>query len=1202
MSSSRARDSAHASRTLTRSADQQCDLFEAAWKAGQRPRAEDYLASVPEPERPTLLRELLLLEIDYRTWAGEPPPSGELLERFPDLDRAWLAGVLPGHAPVTVDLPTQPAPQPAVSADTLIGCRIGPYLIEQRVGSGGMGTVYRALREDDYRQRVAIKVIRPGLDSDEVLHRFQTERQVLAELQHPHIARLFDGGSIADGRPYFVMEYIDGEPLDHYCERRQLSTKERLRLLQAVCAAVQHAHERGVVHRDLKPGNVLVTADGVPKVTDFGLAKRVAGPGGEPGSGPTQSGAVLGTPSYMAPEQAGGKRGEVGAAADVYALGAILYELLTGRPPFLAATAVDTLLQVLTAEPLPPSRLCPKLPRDLETICLKCLHKEPHKRYPSAGALADDLTRFLAGEPIRARPVSPWERLWRWCRRHPAQAAAVALSAVAVVSIVALVVGAVFNAQLRAKQEQTEAALAEAAKYRCQLALERGLGLCERGDVARGMLWLSHSLEIAPEQDNDLSKSIRANLAGWRHQVHSLRAVVTHPGSIRAVAFSPDPEGKLFVTGGHDKMVRLWNTGTGEMVGNPWPHPGRVTAVAFRPDGKVVASGCGDGSVWLWDPATGQPLGEPMRHKDTVTSLAFSRDGEVLLTGSRDRTGRLWDVVTRKPIGQPLEHGGEVSAVAFCPDGETVVTAGEGRAPRLWDQTGTGQFREAPWGHSESDFWIMALAFSPDGKMVLTGSGTGVIRLWDVSSGKSLLPPLKHQHTLWKVAFSPDGRMFATSGTEGVARLWETATGRPLGAPLRHQEAVAALAFHPSGKLVLTAGADRTARLWELNPGQSFSKTLPHMGHVYTAILSPDGKLTLTGSEDKTGRLWDTSSGQLLGELRHQGFTYAVAFSRDGKTLATTSNEKNYTAWLWDTATRRHIAGPLLHKALIWSAAFSPDGKTLLTGSRDKKARLWLVATGKLLHTLEHGADVGWVTFSRDGQVLGTSSDDSTVRLWEAATGKLRRELPHPAGVYRVAFSPVSDLVLTGCEDGKARLWELATGRLLRQLRHHGSVNITAFSPDGQTVLTGSSDWTARLWDVDTGEAIGQPMQHQGPVSWVAFSQDGRTVITSSADGTARLWEAATGKPIGTPLRHDGPVSPVALSPNGHLALTTSMNNAYLWKPPAPLAGDVERLVVWTQAITGLELDADLVARVLDAPTWQQRRQRLEALGGPPGS
>jgi tetratricopeptide (TPR) repeat protein len=399
-------------------ADRICDQFEAAWKAGQRLRIEDHLAAVPDAERPALLYELLQLEIDYRRLAGDELKADEFLDRFPALDRRWLNEQLPGTVPGLTDLITVTASPPSVlPVDSLIGRRVGPYLIQQRLGQGGMGSVYRALRQDDYEQQVAVKVIRQGLETEALLRRFRTERQVLAGLPHPNIARLLDGGTMEDGRPYFVMEYIEGEPLDRYCNRLELTTRERLHLLEAVCQAVQHAHERQVVHRDLKPANVLVMGDGTPKVTDFGLAKRLES--ADDRAAATQSGAILGTPSYMAPEQAAGRSEEVGAAVDVYALGAILYELLTGRPPFRADSPLETLLQVRSEDPVPPSRLHPRLPRDLETLCLKCLEKRPCDRYPSAGMVALELRRFLNGEPIQARPASRPERAWRWCRRNP---------------------------------------------------------------------------------------------------------------------------------------------------------------------------------------------------------------------------------------------------------------------------------------------------------------------------------------------------------------------------------------------------------------------------------------------------------------------------------------------------------------------------------------------------------------------------------------------------------------------------------------------------------------------------------------------------------------------------------------------------------------------------------------------------------------
>jgi WD40 repeat protein/tRNA A-37 threonylcarbamoyl transferase component Bud32 len=1155
--------------------------------AACRQRLERLLAADTEPEVLALPR------------AGPPPP---------DAGATLLDPFVPGGLAPAAGSPEGTSEQPVAARGALP--EVPGYDVEAEVGRGGMGVVYKA-RHRGLGRAVALKMILAGAEAGpDERARFKTEAEAVARLQHPNIVQVYDAGE-HHGRPYLALEFVDGGSLKDALDGTPRPARQAVELVETLARAVHHAHQRGIVHRDLKPANVLLAACGLalgtkpqaanstPKITDFGLAKLVAGPAGA--AGPTRSGVVVGTPSYMAPEQAAGKVKEVGPAADVYALGAVLYELLTGRPPFKAGTQLDTLLQVLHDEPVPVRRLQPQVPRDLETVCLKCLHKDPARRYGSAEALADDLRHFLNGEPIQGRPVGNVERLGRWCRRNPAQAVAAGLAAVAVLCGVALAVGAVFTAQLRDKQRQTEAALAEVQKYRCQLALERGLSLCEQGDVAGGMLWLSHSLEIAPAQDTDLQRDIRANLAAWGRQVHPLRAVLPHPGYVRAAAFSPD--GQFVLTGSFDRTARLWQTNTGKLLAT-WPHPDRVYAVAFSPDGKTAATGSRDGTVRLWDPATGQPLPrEPMRHRDEVTTVAFSPDGQTLLTGSRDKTGGLWEVATGKRIGQPLEHQGEVVAAAFGPDGESVVTAGQGVAPRVWNRRGTGPYREPPWGHS--DDWVLALAFSPDRKTVLTGTGTGIAQLWEVSTGKPLGPPLQHQEmALSAVAFSPDGKSFATGTMDGLTRLWQTATVKPLGAPVRHQDEVAALAFSPDGRTLLTASGDQTARLWDVSPGRPLGMSLPHASYVYTAVFSPDGKVVLTGSQDRTARLWDATTGKEVWEqpLRHHGFVIAVAFSPDGKTIATTSSEEDFSAYLWETATGRPVAGPLQHEAQIWSVAFSPDGRTLLTGSRDRKARLWDLATGKLRWALPHHDDIWAAAFSPDGRIVGTASEDETAWLWETATGKLVAALPHQAGVIALAFSPLDGrTVLTGSRDGKARLWDVSTGRLRHELPHQGCVNTVAFSPDGVSVATGSSDWTARLWEAATGRPVGPPLQHHGPVYKVAFSPNGQVVITGSGDQTARLWMAATGKPLGTPLPHEGPVLAAALSPNDdQTVLTGDSRKALLWKPPAPVAGEVERILLWTQVMTGMELDAERGPRVLDAPTWQQRRRHLDELGGPP--
>jgi tetratricopeptide (TPR) repeat protein len=386
-----------------------------------------------------------------QTCAGDDALAAEMAELLAHDGQASSEGFL--DRPCPLNLATNLRVHPGGAAP-LVGRRVGHYEIQKHIAAGGMGDVYLAVRVDDYRQTVALKAIRGGPADAELHERFRNERQLLAGLNHPHIARLLDGGTTEDGMLYFAMEYIDGQPLDSYCRQKNLNLRDRIRLLHAVAGAVDYAHRQGVVHRDLKPGNVLVSADGTPKVTDFGLAKRFDQPPGLSDlDGRTRTGVIMGTPGYLAPEQAGGPTRAVGPATDVYALGAIFYELLTGRPPFVADSLLDTLEQVRSAEPVPPSRLHPKLPRDLETVCLKALAKEPGSRYPTAAALASDLERFMLGLPVTARPVGRLVKVGRWCRRKPMAAS---LSAALVLVVIAAFSGVTWQwRRAEAHLEQT---------------------------------------------------------------------------------------------------------------------------------------------------------------------------------------------------------------------------------------------------------------------------------------------------------------------------------------------------------------------------------------------------------------------------------------------------------------------------------------------------------------------------------------------------------------------------------------------------------------------------------------------------------------------------------------------------------------------------------------------------------------------------
>jgi hypothetical protein len=584
-----------------------------------------------ESQRWLRVRELFAAAIDLAP--AERP--GYLASR-PD-EPALLAEVasLLGHHREGDDFLGPPPLDPV--GELKPGARVGPYEIVRLVGHGGMGVVYEALRVDDFRQDVALKLIHHAVSDEDQVRRFYAERQILARMQHPNISRLLDGGVTADGTPYLVMEFIPGLPLDQYCVQRSLPLTDRIRLLTAVCAAVEYAHAAEVVHRDLKPGNVLVTPDGVPRVTDFGLAKHV-GVASRAADG-TVTGAILGTPEYMAPEQAAGQGSKVGPSADVYAIGAILYHLLTGRPPFRADSPIDTLLQVLNTEPGPPRRLRPEIPRDLETICLKCLEKQPHRRYGSVTQLADDFRRYLDHEPIRARPIGTVGRLLRWARRNPGWAATGVLAFFGLVTLIWITLA--FVVGLERAGNKTRIALDDARRRSAQLALDRAIGLCEQGYIGRGTLMMAATLRTVDEGDTDLQRLLRLNLASWIDRLNPIRGFA---GAGDDVQVSFGLEGRLLITGSADGRAQVWEADTGLPSGPPLAHGVELSAVALSPDGQTALTGARDGTVALWDVASGRRKRREQRDVKPVRVVTFSSDGRQVAVGSEGGEARLYQV------------------------------------------------------------------------------------------------------------------------------------------------------------------------------------------------------------------------------------------------------------------------------------------------------------------------------------------------------------------------------------------------------------------------------------------------------------------------------------------------------------------------------------------------------------------------------
>jgi WD40 repeat protein len=1057
------------------------------------------------------------------------------------------------------------------------------YEVLEELGQGGMGVVYKA-RQVPLNRMVALKMIRTtGQVSASELARFRVEAEAVARLRHPHIVQIYEIGE-AGGLPYVALEYLDGGTLANRLRGVPQPPRPSAQLVEVLARAMQHAHEQGVIHRDLKPSNVLLTFCGgsqnrlgppapfcerpqneiVPKITDFGLAKLAAS-----GADPTLSGAILGTPSYMAPEQAAGKVREVCAGTDVWALGALLYEMLTGRPPFRGETAQDTLLQVLTQEPVAPARLQPRLPADLDTICLKCLEKDPAARYASAAALAEDLAAFVEGRPIRARPAGVVKRTVKWARRRPS-IAALSLALLLVVMLAFALVTWQWAEARTERQNAVARAEAEAAAHeRAQrlaalLALDRGIGLCEQGEAGRGLLWLVRSLRLAPGDAEDIRRAARANLGAWYPSVHALQAYRPQRGITLHVAVRPD--GRAVLSGGLEHFSELWDPVTGKSIARI-EQGGPLFCAAFSPDGKVLALADGPQDLQLRDARTGRLLRRLAGHRGAVRAIAFSPDSRTVLTGSEDRTAQWWDVDRGSPRGKPLKHAARVVAVAFQPDGGIAATGAEDGTARRWD-LGTGEPLGAPLMHAGK---VMALAFRRDG-LLLTGSWDGTAQLWNAAKGTRIGRPLVHASKVLAVAFSPDGQTMLTGSFDHTARLWNARTGEPLGAPLLHQFGVHDAVFSPDGKAVLTGCWGPSVRRWRVSPRHPERRVLAHPRRLEAVAFRPGGKVVVTGSIDRKVRFWDVASGQLRDKPRLAlGPVRGLAFSPDGKTLAvvggrapgsTVSSTRGVQpvgqVELWQGEEWRPAGKPWKPPSAPRCAAFSPDGKTLLAGT--------------------------W---------------DGTAWLWNLGARRGRALRGHTFETRSVAFGLRGAVVLTGGNDHVARLWDAKAGQARGVLKHQDLVVAVALSRDGKMLLTGSYDRTAQLWDRESCQRRGQPLEHQSYVHAAVFSPDDRTVLTGSEDRTARLWDARTCRAIGPPLHHGSVVRSAAFSPDGRHVATAGDRDACLWPVPAVVAGDDETLQLWVEVRTGLKLDAEGGVRLLSPGEWEQRRRRLEGASVP---
>jgi WD40 repeat protein len=1252
---------------------------------------------------------------DVPTLAPAPPQESETLP-----PRAAFTGSPPATLP--------PTDGSGTVAPAFTGAP-GGYEILKELGRGGMGVVY-LVRDLKLQRLVALKMILHGSHAGAAdLTRFLHEAEAIAQLQHPNIVQLFESGQY-QGLPYFTLEYVAGGSLADKLQGTPLEPAEAGLLIEQLARGIDYAHRQGIVHRDLKPGNVLLASGGVvsgewsrkdtpstthpspltthqPKITDFGLARRT-----ELGSGLTATGAVLGTPSYMAPEQAGGQGKQMGPAGDVYALGAILYECLTGRPPFQGPTPLDTVLQVLQTEPVPPTRLQPRLPRDLETICLKCLRKDPLQRYASAEALAEDLRRWRAHEPIQARPVGRVERALKWVRRNPALATVsaaglVALVAGAIVSLAFAIEASSVAADLAVKEKETKKALDTSETTRLELertdkkrrqftrlsailALEKGIKYWDDGDATLGMLWLTRSLQIVEKQDADLERVIRSYLAYAPAFVHPLRAILPHEKQIWQMAVSPD--GNRVVTGSWDGTARLWDAATGQSLGSSMRHEGKILAVAFSPDGQRIATAGDDGFVLQWDGKTARSLINNLPRLPHVNALAYSNDGKRLATGSSLGVAAIWEADSGQHLSTltTAEEAGfnGVRAIRFAPQ-EDVVAIQFNDLNRLFDgKTGEPRHLEPPQPRTT----CYGLAFSPDGKKLASSFGFGSqarLRLWDVATGNPVGEDCLHPETIWDVAFSPDGKLVATACRDGQLRLWEAATRKPRpapgGQPMLHHADVECVVFSPDGKTLLTGSRDGTAQLWDVATQKPLGGAM-HQGLLTRVAFARQGSLAVTPDLSGNARLWGLTAGKVarlsFPSQPPDTLTGLASFTPAGEHVLIQSGPSQ--AKLCDLVTGQATA-TLDFPGTLNATDLDATGKYALLGGRrvvaDPKrpevqfegaAILYDLATGKPKgEPLVHGQQMSAIALCLDGKtaltISGTAgkkvaSKDAKsewgpanavgpweIALWDLASGhivggpwKSAAAFLSPAPFTRIRLCPDGETVLFYGPGTQPTVWNLKAGapkevgakgmhtrdlevrrdgqmiavdqaflvsvldfpactRELHQLTFGARTDTLCFTPDSKKLLISCLDGRCHFWDCATWKPSGSLTLPKGYAQMVAFSPDGQVLLTCTSERLARLWDPTTGQPLGPemPIQGSKPAGAVFNSRGSHFLIQDDEGPS-IYETPTPQTGDVERLVLWAQVLTGLELDAEGRMLVLTRDQWESRRVRLEQMGGPP--